>query len=611
LLGGSHEVLSSHPVHVIGFAGHGGRNEPQEQNGLEHIRIVPVVVMSSSFQKSAMISFLFFLALTADPLIASTIRVPQDFPSIQAAVNAASAGDTVLVSSGVYAENVSINKQICLLGLSGAQSTTIQDPDSTGAWGTPETMVISVDAAGPGVIRGFTIKGNFDVNGAGIRLAADGWTVDHCAIMANQTGVVALGTTTTVADNVFRNNSAVAITAGGSSKVLRNRIFGGDENGIYATDQALIANNLLINCLVAVSLGSGNNVVVRNNVMTSVGDLYATYQMGIRISYNGDQPSITNNIMAFGRSGVSVSSYNSNIPDGFLFAYNDVYMNQFDYSLISDRTNIQGNIKSDPLFCDNDSLFALASDSPCIDAGSTTQQDPDGSIADVGMYGGPDADPIGYAPASFSLLEPPDSYAVIVVDSPYVALRNLKTVFRWMPSFDRDQNDSIRYRFVIGRNVTVVCRDLGCTTRFVSEVFDTLWTDSTFLTIDLRNYPNGVFCYTVEAVDKGGLFKRATTVRSFSIDRRPSVPVTYWCSQNFPNPFNSSTSIRYSLPAQSAVKLVLYDLLGRQIKVLVDAVQPSGFYEIHLDARKLSSGTYFYSFRTENYSTTRTLVVLE
>jgi len=63
---------------------------------------------------------------------------------------------------------------------------------------------------------------------------------------------------------------------------------------------------------------------------------------------------------------------------------------------------------------------------------------------------------------------------------------------------------------------------------------------------------------------------------------------------NYPNPFNGKTIIPYKLLSPHRVKLVLYNILGQEIKVLVDEFQEKGFYEVELDASDLASGVYIY-----------------
>jgi hypothetical protein len=64
--------------------------------------------------------------------------------------------------------------------------------------------------------------------------------------------------------------------------------------------------------------------------------------------------------------------------------------------------------------------------------------------------------------------------------------------------------------------------------------------------------------------------------------------------QNYPNPFNPSTLIRYDLPFSSNVRLAVYDITGREVKVLVSGEKPAGSYEARLNSRNLESGVYMY-----------------
>jgi len=73
------------------------------------------------------------------------------------------------------------------------------------------------------------------------------------------------------------------------------------------------------------------------------------------------------------------------------------------------------------------------------------------------------------------------------------------------------------------------------------------------------------------------------------------VPKNYDMLQNFPNPFNPSTTIRYNLPLPSHVKISVFNILGQRITVLVDEVQSAGVYNKNWNGIKSSSGVYFYT----------------
>ncbi|MEZ4692002.1 MAG: T9SS type A sorting domain-containing protein [Ignavibacteria bacterium] len=72
------------------------------------------------------------------------------------------------------------------------------------------------------------------------------------------------------------------------------------------------------------------------------------------------------------------------------------------------------------------------------------------------------------------------------------------------------------------------------------------------------------------------------------------VPEVYYLSQNYPNPFNPSTRISFDLPVDSKVKLIVYDMLGREVKSMVNTQLYTGRYEFQFEGSNFSSGIYFY-----------------
>ena len=88
------------------------------------------------------------------------------------------------------------------------------------------------------------------------------------------------------------------------------------------------------------------------------------------------------------------------------------------------------------------------------------------------------------------------------------------------------------------------------------------------------------------------------------------LPTEYTLYQNYPNPFNPVTTIKYELPKAGDVSLIIYDILGREIKKLVSANQQPGRYEVQFNASSLASGVYIYQLRTENYVDTKKMILL-
>ena len=88
-------------------------------------------------------------------------------------------------------------------------------------------------------------------------------------------------------------------------------------------------------------------------------------------------------------------------------------------------------------------------------------------------------------------------------------------------------------------------------------------------------------------------------------------PETFSLSQNYPNPFNPTTVIKYSLPEVTNVKLKVYDMLGREIKTLVNQEQSAGVYNVEFNASNLSSGVYFYRIEAGNFVASKKLLLLK
>ncbi len=93
-------------------------------------------------------------------------------------------------------------------------------------------------------------------------------------------------------------------------------------------------------------------------------------------------------------------------------------------------------------------------------------------------------------------------------------------------------------------------------------------------------------------------------------DDRNETPSSYILFQNYPNPFNPVTTIRFSLPIAQTARLVLFDLVGRELLTLVDGFQPAGAQQVVLDAGALPSGTYIYRLDGPSGSVVRTLTLL-
>jgi len=93
--------------------------------------------------------------------------------------------------------------------------------------------------------------------------------------------------------------------------------------------------------------------------------------------------------------------------------------------------------------------------------------------------------------------------------------------------------------------------------------------------------------------------------------KEPGFPTTFSLSQNYPNPFNPSTVISYQLAVTSHINLKVYDILGRNVAVLVNEKLKPGTYEVTWDASNNPSGVYYYTLRAGEFSDTKKMVLVK
>ena len=94
------------------------------------------------------------------------------------------------------------------------------------------------------------------------------------------------------------------------------------------------------------------------------------------------------------------------------------------------------------------------------------------------------------------------------------------------------------------------------------------------------------------------------------------LPTVFALHQNYPNPFNPITTLRYDLPEQSMVNIIIYDLLGRQVRTLINQTQDAGFKSVIWNAtndhgKPVSAGVYLYQIQAGEFVQTKKMVLLK
>jgi hypothetical protein len=88
-------------------------------------------------------------------------------------------------------------------------------------------------------------------------------------------------------------------------------------------------------------------------------------------------------------------------------------------------------------------------------------------------------------------------------------------------------------------------------------------------------------------------------------------PLEFELSQNYPNPFNPTTQISYSVPQQSNVTLKVFNVLGMEVATLFSGLQDAGQHTATFDAKRFSSGVYFYRLQAGSVSMTKKMVFMK
>jgi predicted outer membrane repeat protein len=293
-----------------------------------------------------------------------------DAPTIQAAIDSAANGDTVLVAAGTYVENLNmIGKRLALLGESGALATVVDGDDRA-----------SVLLMSAGNVAGLTLRNGLTIGGGGgIGVVAPGPTVIRdCVIEDNVAGLVfdqgggggiylSFGTQDVrVTNNVIRRNRTTGPGGGIEDNGVFNVFVGNtvDANlatlsggGIY-TAGSFIANNVITGNVANISgggigIGLGGSVIRHNTI---VGNRCI---LGSGAGILGGQSIIDHNIVAFNGPGGGVVEFGTPVP-----SCNDLWQNDFD--TIGPGN---GNFAADPLFCDAaHAVYTLNENSPCAAA---------------------------------------------------------------------------------------------------------------------------------------------------------------------------------------------------------------------------------------------------
>jgi hypothetical protein len=177
-------------------------------------------------------------------------------------------------------------------------------------------------------------------------------------------------------------------------------------------------------------------------------------------------------------------------------------------------------------------------------------------------------------------------------------------VLTWSPNDDED----LQFYSIYKSTESGFDPDTMDTYSYATE--DTVFMD-TLVTLGITYY------YRLSAFDYNGNesgYSEQTEV--FLSIEEEVVPIEFALHQNFPNPFNPVTTLRYDLPEQANVNIIIYDMLGRQVKSLINQSQDAGFKSVIWDAtndfgKQVSAGVYIYQIQAGEFVQTKKMVLLK
>jgi len=381
-----------------------------------------------------------------------------------------------------------------------------------------------------------------------------------------------------IAENVSAQAGGIFVTnwAEGDSEGMRNFNF---------KDQTFTENEKVGRCTF-LSNKMLDEAVIENN--TVVNNSATSYCGGILCF---DTLTVIRNSIIWGNNGTGNQIHSTGIVE-----YSDV---EGGYSGPG-----TGNIDSLPLFDITTEYYLLSLGSPCIDSGN-----PDPMYFDVGAGGNP------IPPAYGSLLNDmghcggPNSrwchwewpFTIDLPSAP--VLVPVDTTFTTEVEFSWSQCQTFVTRYWF---------EIDISNQFTTSFIDSSVTDTTYLYSDLE-YDNN-YWWRVRAFNATG-WGEFSEIGSFwvinSVEDDNQLPIEFALEQNYPNPFNPVTTIEYSIKERSSVDLDLYDVLGSEVKVLINEEQDAGHYNIKFNGGNLASGIYLYKIKAGDFVETKKMILMK
>ena len=444
-----------------------------------------------------------------------------------------------------------------------------------------------------------------------------------------------------------------------------------NSDGIDLGDRSIniaIENNTILNCGdKGISIGQGSNAIILHNSI-------AECELGIGIKDSLSYSDILNCTFFSNDIGIACFEKNKNGGGGRADVRNSIFANSNSASYtVDDLSGIaisysisntdllpgQGNLYEEPLMINPDGAnFHIQTGSPCIDKGDPqSPNDNDGTRADIGafMYAGVSQPVVVINEINYNSLNNFDSGDWIEL---YNNTNGVVDLSGWI-FMDENRTPSFAVSpgiILPSHSFIVICHDLSLFQTKYPGVSNFLGNmnfglsgsgESIFLydnsgrLVDSLTYDDKA-PWPMEA-DGGGsslelkdpAFNNAnginwaasighgtpglvnSVITEVGQNNSNSIPDEFLLLQNYPNPFNPFTNIKFQIPEESSVKLVLYNILGKQIAKITEGEFSSGIYSFKWDGNNYSSGIYFLQMNAQSkissktYNSVKKLILLK